>query len=397
MPNGCRSASAKQSIDNFLLDIIMSDTLDIAKNLIARRSVTPEDAGCQTEIGNFLSPLGFEIHPLRFDEVDNLWARRGTTGPLMVFAGHTDVVPPGPEQDWRYPPFTPTIDNGMLYGRGACDMKGSLAAMLTATRQFVQSYPDHRGSVAFLITSDEEGPAVDGTARVVEWLEARQEKIDWCLVGEPTSTDQIGDVIKNGRRGSLGATLIIQGLQGHVAYPHMARNPIHLFASALDELVNMKWDTGNDFFPPTTFQISNINAGTGATNVIPGELVIKFNFRFSTEVTDTALRERVEAVLERHQLDYHIDWQLSGQPFLTPRGELVEASKQAVREICGYDSNLSTSGGTSDGRFIAPTGTQVVELGPLNATIHQCNEHVAVDDLDTLSRIYEQVLIRLLT
>ncbi|MCG6936499.1 MAG: succinyl-diaminopimelate desuccinylase [Proteobacteria bacterium] len=374
----------------------MSDTLDIAKKLIARRSVTPDDAGCQAIMAEHLAPLGFEIHPLRFGDVDNLWARRGTAEPLFVFAGHTDVVPPGKESDWRHPPFTPTEDNGKLYGRGAADMKGSLAAMLTATTQFIHQYPDHRGSIAFLITSDEEGPATDGTVRVIEWLKQRQEKIDWCLVGEPTSNEQVGDVIKNGRRGSLGATLIIHGVQGHVAYPHLARNPIHLFAPALHELVDMEWDAGNEFFPPTTFQISNINGGTGATNVIPGELEVQLNFRFSTEVTDTGLRSQIEALLDRHQLDYHIDWQLSGQPFLTPSGELVTALQQAVPDICGYETVLSTSGGTSDGRFIAPAGAQVVELGPLNATIHKLDEHVAVDDLDTLSRIYQQVLVKLL-
>lgn len=374
-----------------------SETLQIAEQLIRRRSVTPEDAGCQTLMAEHLGPLGFELYPLRFGEVDNLWARRGNSGPLFVFAGHTDVVPPGPEDAWRHPPFSPTEDNGMLYGRGAADMKGSLAAMLTATGRFVLEHPDHHGSIGFLITSDEEGPAVDGTVRVVEWLAGREEKIDWCLVGEPTSSDRLGDVIKNGRRGSLGATLTIQGVQGHVAYPHLARNPIHEFAPALNELVGMEWDAGNEFFPPTTFQISNINAGTGATNVIPGELVVQFNFRFSTEVTESELRQQVEAILDRHGLDYRIDWQLSGLPFLTPDGELVDATRETVKDICGYVPELSTSGGTSDGRFIAPTGAQVVELGPLNATIHQRDEHVAMADLDRLSLIYEQVLIRLLT
>ena len=375
----------------------MSDTLALAKELIARRSVTPEDAGCQTILAQRLQAMGFHIEHLRFSEVDNLWARRGSNGPLFVFAGHTDVVPSGPENAWRHPPFSPTEDNGLLYGRGAADMKGSLAAMITATERFLTQHPDHQGSIAYLITSDEEGVAIDGTVKVVEWLQARGERIDWCLVGEPTSADKIGDVIKNGRRGSLGATLTVRGVQGHVAYPHLAKNPVHLFAPALAELVDIEWDQGNEFFPPTTFQISNVQAGTGATNVIPGELQVVFNFRFSTEVTEAELRDRVETILNRHQLDYHIDWQLSGPPFLTPAGELVDASREAIKSVCGYAADLSTSGGTSDGRFIAPTGAQVVELGPLNATIHKVNEHVAVADLDTLSKVYQQILIKLLT
>jgi len=375
----------------------VSNTLDLAKELIAARSVTPDDAGCQLTLSNRLAPLGFELHPLHFGEVSNLWARRGSGGPLFVFAGHTDVVPSGPEAAWTHPPFTPTVADGMLWGRGAADMKGSLAAMITATERFLAAHPEPKGSIGFLITSDEEGPAVDGTVKVVEWLEARNEKIDWCLVGEPTSSDRLGDTIKNGRRGSLGATLVVHGRQGHVAYPHLADNPIHAFAPALAELVATEWDQGNEHFPPTTFQVSNINAGTGATNVIPGELTVQFNFRFSTEVTDTQLRETVEALLARHDLDYTLDWQLSGQPFLTPAGELVDAARDAVREVCGYDTALSTSGGTSDGRFIAPTGAQVIELGPLNATIHQVDERVAVADLELLSRVYEAVLAKLLT
>ena len=375
----------------------MSDTLALAKDLIARRSVTPEDAGCQAILAQRLQALGFHTEPLRFGDVDNLWARRGSEGPLFVFAGHTDVVPSGPETDWRHPPFSPTEENGLLYGRGAADMKGSLAAMITATDRFLAQHADHRGSLAYLITSDEEGVAIDGTVRVVEWLQARREHIDWCLVGEPTSTAQVGDVIKNGRRGSLGATLTIRGMQGHVAYPHLAKNPLHLFAPALAELVATEWDQGNEHFPPTTFQISNIHAGTGATNVIPGELTVVFNFRFSTEVTDSLLRRHVEAVLKKHQLDYHIDWQLSGQPFLTPEGELVDAAQQAIKMVCGFTPELSTSGGTSDGRFIAPTGAQVLEVGPLNATIHKLDEHVGIAELDTLSKIYEQILINLLT
>jgi succinyl-diaminopimelate desuccinylase len=375
----------------------MSDTLALAKELIARPSVTPEDSGCQTILAQRLQTLGFQIEPLRFGDVDNLWARRGSEGPLFVFAGHTDVVPTGPESDWRHPPFSPTEENGMLYGRGAADMKGSLAAMITATERFLAQHANHKGSIAYLLTSDEEGVAIDGTVKVVEWLQARKEHIDWCLVGEPTSTDKVGDVIKNGRRGSLGATLTVRGMQGHVAYPHLAKNPVHLFAPALAELVATEWDQGNEYFPPTTFQISNIRGGTGATNVIPGELTVVFNFRFSTEVTDTMLRSQVEAVLKKHQLDYTIDWQLSGHPFLTPEGELVDAAQQAIDCVCGYTTELSTSGGTSDGRFIAPTGAQVLELGPLNATIHKVDEHVGVADLDTLSKVYEQILVQLLT
>jgi len=375
----------------------MSDTLELAKELISRQSVTPEDAGCQSIMIKRLEALGFSIEQLRFGEVDNFWARRGSEGPLFVFAGHTDVVPTGPESEWRHPPFSPTEENGLLFGRGAADMKGSLAAMITATERFIAQHPNHQGSIGYLITSDEEGPAIEGTVKVVECLQARNEIIDWCLVGEPTSTDKVGDVIKNGRRGSLGATLTIKGSQGHVAYPHLAENPVHLFAPALAELVATPWDNGNEFFPPTTFQISNIQAGTGATNVIPGDLTVLFNFRFSTEVTDVELQNQVEAVLQKHQLDYNIDWQLSGQPFLTPEGELVNATQAAIKSICGYETELSTSGGTSDGRFIAPTGAQVLELGPLNATIHKVNEHVATDELDTLSEIYQQILNNLLT
>jgi len=375
----------------------MSDTLNLARELISRQSVTPEDAGCQSILARRLEALGFSIDQLRFGEVDNLWARRGSEGPLFVFAGHTDVVPTGPESEWRHPPFSPTEENGLLYGRGAADMKGSLAAMITATERFIAQHPDHQGSIGYLITSDEEGPAIEGTVKVVEWLQARNEAIDWCLVGEPTSSDKVADVIKNGRRGSLGATLTIRGAQGHVAYPHLAKNPVHLVAPVLAELVAMKWDNGNESFPPTTFQISNIQAGTGATNVIPGDLTVIFNFRFSTEVTDAELRTQVETVLQKHQLDYRIDWQLSGQPFLTPAGELVAATQAAIKNICGYETELSTSGGTSDGRFIAPSGVQVVELGPLNATIHKVDEHVAMTELDTLSEIYQQTLNNLLT
>ncbi|MCP5413098.1 MAG: succinyl-diaminopimelate desuccinylase [Chromatiaceae bacterium] len=375
----------------------MSDTLDLAIDLISRASVTPEDAGCQAVMKQRLAALGFRNEPMRFSDVDNFWARRGDTGPVLCFAGHTDVVPAGPRGKWQSDPFAPTIRDGMLYGRGAADMKGSLAAMVTATERFVARHPDHRGSIAYLITSDEEGPSINGTVKVVETLEARNEKIDWCLVGEPSSNHVLGDVVKNGRRGSLGAVLSVRGRQGHVAYPHLARNPVHEVAPALAELAATVWDNGNEFFPQTTFQVSNIHAGTGATNVIPGECEVLFNFRYSTETTHESLRERVQAVLDRHGLDYTIEWTLSGLPFLTPRGELVDAAQRAIKAVAGIETELSTAGGTSDGRFIAPTGAQVLELGPLNATIHQVDECVAVDDLDRLSAMYEKVLEHLLT
>lgn len=375
----------------------MSDTLELTKDLISRPSLTPEDSGCQTLIAERLSKIGFEIEYMRFGETDNLWARRGTSGPLFTFAGHTDVVPTGTEDNWKYPPFEPTIDNGILYGRGTADMKGSIACMVTACERFIENNPEHTGSIAFLITSDEEGPAHDGTVKVIETLEARNEKIDWCLVGEPTSTNKVCDVIKNGRRGSLGCTLKIKGKQGHVAYPHLAKNPIHEFAPVLKILTETEWDQGNEFFPPTSFQVSNIHSGTGVTNVIPGECEVIFNFRFSTAITDSQIRERVEALLNEHNVEYDINWALSGQAFLTEPGDLVNAAQQAIKDTCGIDSELSTSGGTSDGRFIAPTGAQVVELGPLNATIHQVNECVAVADLDTLSDVYEKILNNLLT
>jgi len=374
----------------------VSETLQLAKALIARRSVTPEDAGCQALMIERLQAIGFHVERLRFGEVDNFWARRGDAEPLYAFAGHTDVVPSGEESNWKYPPFEPTIAGGLLYGRGAADMKGSLAAMVTACERFIAEHPDHTGSIGFLITSDEEGPAVNGTVKVVEHLEARGEKITGCLVGEPSSTAHIGDVIKNGRRGSLGGKLTVRGVQGHVAYPHLASNPIHLAAPALAELAAAQWDTGNEFFPATTFQISNINAGTGATNVIPGELSVWFNFRFSTEVTPEELQRQVEAILDRHGLDYELKWELSGLPFLTPSGELVDAAVKAVRAVTGRTPELSTAGGTSDGRFIAPTGAQVLELGPLNATIHKVDECVSVADLDLLSQMYEHILQELL-
>ncbi len=374
----------------------MSATFELSCDLISRASVTPADEGCQELMIARLEAIGFTIERLRFDDVDNFWARRGDSAPLFAFAGHTDVVPTGPVEQWQSDPFAPVVRDGMLYGRGAADMKGSLAAMVTACERFVAGHPDHQGSIAFLITSDEEGPSINGTVKVVEHLEARGEKIDWCLVGEPTSSDTLGDVIKNGRRGSLGCMLTVHGVQGHIAYPHLAKNPIHLFAPALTELCDIEWDSGNDYFPATSFQVSNINGGTGATNVIPGELEVIFNFRFSTEVTEQQLRDGVEAVLDQHQLNYTIDWNLSGQPFLTPPGALVNATVAAIKDIAGIDAELSTSGGTSDGRFIAPTGSQVIELGPLNATIHKIDECVCAKDLDQLSAIYERVLIKLL-
>jgi succinyl-diaminopimelate desuccinylase len=376
----------------------MSDkTLELAKQLIARPSLTPDDAGCQELMIERLKPLGFEIHRLRFGNVDNFWARRGSAKPLVAFAGHTDVVPTGPKEEWTSDPFMPVVRDGLLYGRGAADMKGSLAAFITAIEDFVAQYPDHKGSIGLLITSDEEGPSVDGTVKVVDWLAARGEKIDCCLVGEPSCVKTLGDTLKNGRRGSLNGKLTVHGKQGHIAYPHLVRNPIHLAAPALAELAGIEWDRGNEFFPPTSFQISNIHAGTGAENVVPGHLEIRFNFRYSTAVTDDGLKTRVEEVLKRHGLHYDLVWALSGRPFLTQPGTLVDALRATIRAELGIETTLSTSGGTSDGRFIAPTGAQVVELGPLNATIHQIDECVRVEDLASLSRIYTGVLTHLLT
>ena len=375
----------------------LSPTLQLASDLISRASVTPEDAGCQELMIARLEALGFRIERLHFEDTLNFWARRGDTGPVLCFAGHTDVVPTGPVEQWQFPPFEPQISEGMLCGRGAADMKGSIAAFVTALERFVHNHPDHQGSLALLITSDEEGPFINGTTRVIDHLEARNEKITWCIVGEPSSTHKVGDVIKNGRRGSLSGSLKVQGVQGHVAYPHLVKNPIHLAAPALAELAAEVWDQGNEFFPPTSFQISNIHAGTGATNVVPGHLDIAFNFRFSTEVTADVLKARVRDILDRHQLAWDIDWILSGNPFLTAAGDLVDACQQAIEAITGLQTELSTAGGTSDGRFIAPTGAQVVELGPCNATIHKLNERVSAKDLDTLSDLYENILARLLT
>lgn len=374
-----------------------SATLALACELLSRNSTTPDDAGCQQLMGQRLAECGFSLEHMRFGEVDNLWARRGNEGPVLCFAGHTDVVPSGPLMQWNSPPFEPTIRDGFLYGRGAADMKGSLAAMLVATERFVADHPSHRGSIAFLITSDEEGPATDGTVRVVDTLTERNEKVDWCIVGEPSSTELLGDVVKNGRRGSLNGRLVIKGLQGHVAYPHLARNPIHLAVPALAELAAEVWDQGNAFFPPTSFQISNIHSGTGVTNVVPGELEALLNFRFSTESTVEGLQERVNTLLDRHGLDYQLEWSLSGLPFLTEPGDLLDGVRAAVRQVTGRETLPSTSGGTSDGRFIATMGTQVVELGPVNASIHQINEHVSIADLETLTDIYYATLRWLLT
>jgi succinyl-diaminopimelate desuccinylase len=369
-----------------------SPTLQLALDLLSIDSVTPDDKGCQQILCERLGKLGFECETLQFGEVTNLWARRGSEGPVLAFAGHTDVVPTGPLEQWHSDPFKPEIRDGHLYARGAADMKSSIACMTVACEQFIAEHPQHKGSIAFLITSDEEGPAVDGTVKVIETLEARGEKIDWALVGEPSSTDQLGDVVKNGRRGSLGACLVVKGVQGHVAYPHLVKNPVHLVAPALAELATTVWDQGNEFFPPTTFQVSNIHAGTGATNVVPGEVTINFNLRFSTSLTPDIIQQRVAEILDHHQLDWHIDWNLSGLPFLTPAGALVDAAQQAIRHCTGYDTELSTAGGTSDGRFIAPTGAQVLELGPVNESIHKLNENVRVDDLETLTRIYRKIL-----
>ncbi|MGX4675569.1 succinyl-diaminopimelate desuccinylase [SAR92 clade bacterium H246] len=372
-----------------------SPTLALTKQLIAKQSVTPMDEGCQVLMIEHLQKIGFDVESLRFGDVDNFWAIKGDAGPILCFAGHTDVVPSGPASSWSQPPFEPTVVDGQLYGRGAADMKGSLAAMLVAVERFVDEHPDHSGRIAFLITSDEEGVATNGTVKVVQWLQDQNITPDYCLVGEPSSTAKCGDVIKNGRRGSLGCTMTVKGLQGHVAYPHLGRNPIHLAAPALAELASESWDQGNEFFPATSFQISNINGGTGATNVIPGELEVMFNFRFSTEVTDGHLRQRTEAILDGHGLDYELTWNLSGQPFLTPEGELVEAAVASIKQVTGMDTELSTAGGTSDGRFIAPMGTQVVELGPINATIHQIDENTNVAELDVLTDIYQALLQRL--
>ncbi len=373
-----------------------SETLELSLQLLRQPSVTPVDHTCQDIMAKRLEKIGFNIENMRFDDVDNLWARKGTEAPVFCFAGHTDVVPTGSLDAWNSDPFAPEIRDGKLYGRGSADMKTALAAMVVASERFVKKHPTHKGSIAFLITSDEEGPSINGTVKVIETLEARNEKMDWCLVGEPSSTNKLGDIVKNGRRGSLNANLTVKGKQGHVAYPHLAVNPIHSFSKALAELCETVWDNGNEYFPATTFQVSNINSGTGATNVVPGTLNTLFNFRYSTEVTAEELKARTLEILDRHHVEYEISWTLSGLPFLTPVGELVNAAKSAILNVTGVETELSTSGGTSDGRFIAPTGAQVLELGVLNATIHQINEHVKVDDLEPLAEIYEQILENLL-
>lgn len=380
-----------------ILENNMSDTLTLTEDLIRRPSVTPEDFGCQQLLADRLEAIGFTVEHLRFGDTDNIWLRKGTTAPVLAFAGHTDVVPTGPVENWSSDPFSPEIRDGLLYGRGTADMKGSIAAFVTACERFIAEHPHHIGSIAFLITSDEEGPATGGTVKVIETLEARGEKIDWCIVGEPSSTNKVGDIVKNGRRGSLNGYLTIKGKQGHIAYPHLANNPIHLTAPALAELCAVEWDQGNEDFPPTSFQVSNLNSGTGVTNVIPGVSEVIFNFRYSTEVTHEQLQQRVSDILDGHGLDYDLRWELSGKPFRTASGALVDAVKTAIHSITGYETELSTSGGTSDGRFIAPTGAQVVELGPLNATIHQVDECVSVKDLDTLSAIYQTLLAELLS
>lgn len=372
------------------------DTLSLTQKLITCRSLTPDDNGCQEILISCLEKLGFNIEKIHCGDVDNFWAKRGTAKPIICFAGHTDVVPTGPLEDWDSDPFVPTIREGKLYGRGAADMKGSLAAFITGIKAFVNKYPNHSGSIALLITSDEEGVAVDGTTRVIEALKSRDEAIDYCIVGEPTCVDKFGDTIKNGRRGSLSGTLTVKGIQGHIAYPHLAKNPIHLAAPAIAELAQTEWDSGNEYFPPTTWQISNIFGGTGATNVIPGEVKSIFNFRFSTASTIKSLQTKVYEILNRHSLEYDLQWAISGNPYLTPKDNLVGALISAVKDVVGIEPQLSTSGGTSDGRFIADICPQVVEFGPINESIHKLNENVEVEDLDKLSKIYQLTLEKLL-
>ena len=374
-----------------------NETFELAVELLKRRSLTPDDAGCHDLIAARLQALGFHIERHCHNGVDNLWARRGAAAPVVCFAGHSDVVPSGPLDQWLSDPFEPTVRDGQLYARGAADMKTSNAAFVTATERFIAAHPDHKGSIAFLITSDEEGPATDGTVRVVEALKARGETLDYCIVGEPTSAAEFGDTIKNGRRGSLSGTLTVKGVQGHIAYPHLAKNPIHLAAPAIAELADTMWDEGNAWFPPTTWQVSNIHGGAGATNIIPGTVTIQFNFRYSTASTAEGLMDAVHEILDSHGLDYEIDWYLSGRPFLTERGRLCDALGESIREITGLTPELSTSGGTSDGRFIADICQEVVEFGPLNTSIHKLNEHVAVEDIERLSAIYQKTLEKLLT
>lgn len=376
----------------------MTETIEIARKLIQIDSVTPDDKGCQDIIKDYLAPLGFACETLQFEDVTNLWARQGSAGPFVVFAGHTDVVPTGPTEQWDHPPFSAHInENNMLVGRGSADMKSSIACFMVATKRFLADHPNHNGSIGYLITSDEEGIAINGTVKVIETLEARQEKFDYCIVGEPSSDQKLGDSIKNGRRGSLSGKLTIKGIQGHIAYPELAENPVHCMAPALQDLVNRVWDNGNEYFPPTSFQISNIHAGTGTTNIIPGDCVIDFNFRFSTEQTPESLKAGIHEILDDHQLNYELNWSLSGLPFITQAdGKLIKAVSAAIEQQMGYKTKLSTGGGTSDGRFIAPTGAEVIELGPRNETIHKINEQVSVDDLNQLTEIYYQALVNLL-
>ena len=374
----------------------MNKTLELSQQLIQRASITPVDAGCLDLIANRLKNLGFSSEQLPFGEVSNAWIRKGNQAPLLVFAGHTDVVPTGPENNWKFPPFSATIDNDQLYGRGAADMKTSIAAMVVACEEFLQTHPEHQGSIAFLLTSDEEGPAINGTVKVVEYLQQENVKIDWCLVGEPSSTNSVGDVIKNGRRGSLGAHLTVFGKQGHVAYPHLADNPIHTLSTILKDLTEIEWDQGNEYFPATSLQVSNVQAGTGADNVIPATAQAWFNLRFSTEITAEEIKQRIEKAITNKTSEFKIDWRLSGNPFLTKEGTLVNACKQAIQTVTGRETELSTGGGTSDGRFIAPTGAEVVELGVTNATIHQVDEHTNIKELEQLKLIYQQILVNLL-
>ena len=370
--------------------------LELAKELIGRNSVTPQDCGCQQVLAERLKPLGFRCEPMRFGDVDNLWARRGGTHPVVCFAGHTDVVPTGPLSEWHSDPFVPTIRDGKLFGRGAADMKSSIAAFVVAVEAFVKERPNHSGSVALLITSDEEGPSVDGTVKVVEALKARNELIDYCIVGEPTSVDWLGDMLKNGRRGSLSGKLTVRGIQGHVAYPHLAKNPVHLLAPALAELARTEWDKGNESFPPTTWQGSNIHAGTGAGNVIPGSVTVDFNFRFSTESPDASLKARVESILKKHGLDYRVEWKLGAKPFLSRNGRLAKTVQEAAKRHTGRSAELSTTGGTSDARFIIDICPEVIELGPVNASIHKLDEHIEIAQLELLPRIYLDTLRALL-
>ncbi len=380
------------NIVNITARKILETTIKLAKDLISRRSLTPEDNGCQLMLANRLETIGFKATHLRYEDVDNLWITHGGGDPVFAFVGHTDVVPTGSLNQWVSDPFVPEVRDGILYGRGAADMKGGIAAFMTAVERFITETPEHQGTVALLITSDEEGAAICGTRKVVEYLEENNIKIRWCLVGEPSSEKKVGDVVKNGRRGSLGGKLIVRGIQGHIAYPHLAENPIHKLSPALNELCVKVWDKGDEFYPPTSFQVSNIHSGTGADNVIPGEIEVLFNYRFCTTITEQELKIETQAILDKYNLDYELNWKLSGNPFLTTGGDLIDAVKQSVRDVVGLEVKLSTSGGTSDGRFLAPTGAEVVELGSINETIHKLNECVSIDDLNLLAKMYENIL-----